>query len=51
MKRIHESLDRLFKGHRLVFWYDADGGWRLARRRPHPPFDEVPIDLTGWWID
>ena len=30
MKRIHESLDRLFKGHRLVFWYDADGGWRLA---------------------
>ena len=27
MKRIHESLDRVFKGHRLVFWYDADGGW------------------------
>jgi Uma2 family endonuclease len=35
-----------------------DGRWTLvglwpgdARDACIPPFDEVPIDLTGWWID
>lgn len=27
MKRIHDSLDRVFQRHRLVFWYDATGEW------------------------
>ena len=27
MKRIHESLQRVFQRHRLVFWYDATGEW------------------------
>jgi hypothetical protein len=35
-----------------------DGRWTLAGVWPGdardaciPPFDEVAIDLTGWWID
>jgi uncharacterized protein (TIGR02687 family) len=27
MKRIHDSLHRVFQGNRLVFWYDATGEW------------------------
>jgi len=27
MKRIHDSLQRIFQRHRLVFWYDATGEW------------------------
>src|ERR1022692_4024643 len=27
MKRIHDSLQRVFQRHRLVFWYDATGEW------------------------
>ena len=27
MKRIHESLQRVFERSRLVFWYDAKGEW------------------------
>ena len=27
MKRIHDSLQRVFEQHRLVFWYDATGEW------------------------
>ena len=27
MKRIHESLARVFQRHRLVFWYVATGEW------------------------
>lgn len=27
MKRIHDSLQRIFQRHRLVFWYDAAGEW------------------------
>lgn len=27
MKRIHDSLQRVFQRHRLVFWYDATGAW------------------------
>ena len=27
MKRIHDSLLRVFQRHRLVFWYDATGEW------------------------
>ena len=27
MKRIHDSLQRVFQHHRLVFWYDATGEW------------------------
>ncbi len=27
MKRIHDSLHRVFERNRLVFWYDADGEW------------------------
>ena len=27
MKRIHDSLQRVFQLHRLVFWYDATGEW------------------------
>lgn len=27
MKRIHDSLQRVFQRHRLVFWYDAHGEW------------------------
>ena len=27
MKRIHDSLQRVFQRHRLVFWYDANGEW------------------------
>jgi len=27
MKRIHDSLQRVFQRHRLVFWYDASGEW------------------------
>lgn len=30
MKRIDESLERLFAQHRLVFWYDPDGEWTKA---------------------
>ena len=28
MKRIHDSLQRVFQRHRLVFWYDASGEWK-----------------------
>ena len=28
MKRIHDSLRRVFQRHRLVFWYDASGEWK-----------------------
>ncbi len=28
MKRIHDSLERVFEKHRLVFWYDATGEWK-----------------------
>lgn len=28
MKRIHESLERVFEKHRLVFWYDGSGEWK-----------------------
>ena len=27
MKRIHDSLQRVFQRNRLVFWYDATGEW------------------------
>lgn len=27
MKRIHDSLQRVFEQHRLVFWYDGAGEW------------------------
>ena len=27
MKRIHDSLQRVFQSHRLIFWYDANGEW------------------------
>jgi uncharacterized protein (TIGR02687 family) len=27
MKRIHDSLQRVFQRHRLVFWYDPTGEW------------------------
>src|SRR4051794_34946375 len=27
MKRIYDSLQRVFQGHRLVFWYDGTGEW------------------------
>ena len=30
MKRIHESLKRVFERNRLVFWYDATGEWADA---------------------
>ena len=30
MKRIHDSLQRVFQRHRLVFWYDATGEWRAT---------------------
>ena len=30
MKRIHDSLQRVFERHRLVFWYDATGEWADA---------------------
>jgi uncharacterized protein (TIGR02687 family) len=28
MKRIHDSIQAVFKKHRLVFWYDAKGEWK-----------------------
>ncbi len=28
MKRIHDSLQRVFQRHRLVFWYDPTGEWK-----------------------
>ncbi len=28
MKRIHDSILRVFQRHRLVFWYDATGEWK-----------------------
>ena len=30
MKRIHDSLQRVFHSHRLIFWYDANGEWAEA---------------------
>ncbi len=30
MKRIHDSLRRVFERNRLVFWYDAAGEWEDA---------------------
>ena len=27
MKRIHDSLRRVFQQNRIVFWYDATGEW------------------------
>ncbi len=27
MKRIHDSLQRVFQCHHLVFWYDTTGEW------------------------
>ena len=27
MKRIHDSLQRVFQRNRLVFWYDSTGEW------------------------
>ena len=27
MKRIHDSLQRVFQRSRIVFWYDATGEW------------------------
>lgn len=30
MKRIHDSLQRVFERHRLVFWYDPAGEWTEA---------------------
>ncbi len=27
MKQIHESLQRIFESHRIVFWYDTNGDW------------------------
>jgi uncharacterized protein (TIGR02687 family) len=37
MKRIHDSLQRVFDRNRLVFWYDATGEWAEA-------FDTFPDD-------
>ncbi len=28
MKRIHDSIYRVFQRHRLVFWYDPSGEWK-----------------------
>jgi uncharacterized protein (TIGR02687 family) len=30
MKRIHDSLQHVFQGNRLVFWYDSTGEWAEA---------------------
>ncbi len=27
MKRVHDSLERVFQGNRIVFWYDPEGEW------------------------
>ena len=43
MKRIHDSLHRIFERHRLVFWYDATGEWE---RTFHAFPDEAITKLT-----
>ena len=27
MKQIHDSLERVFDRHRIVFWYDPNADW------------------------
>jgi uncharacterized protein (TIGR02687 family) len=46
MKRIHDSLERVFQRHRLVFWYDATGEW-AETFKAYPDAAVAKLLVTG----
>jgi uncharacterized protein (TIGR02687 family) len=46
MKRIHDSLQRIFQRHRLVFWYDATGEW-AETFAAYPDADVAKLTVAG----
>jgi len=46
MKRIHDSLQRVFQRHRLVFWYDATGEW-AETFKAYPDAAVAKLLVTG----
>ena len=46
MKRIHDSLQRIFQRHRLVFWYDATGEW-AETFTAYPDADVAKLTVAG----
>ncbi len=44
MKRLHDSLHRVFQRHRLVFWYDATGEWaETFKAYPDAAVSKLPV--------
>jgi hypothetical protein len=44
MKRIHDSLQRVFQHHRLVFWYDSTGEWsETFKTYPDTTVAKLPV--------
>jgi len=46
MKRIHDSLQRVFQRHRLVFWYDATGEW-AETFNAYPDAAVIKLSVAG----
>jgi uncharacterized protein (TIGR02687 family) len=46
MKRIHDSLQRVFQRNRLVFWYDATGEW-AATFAAYPDAGVTKLTVAG----
>lgn len=46
MKRIHDSIDRVFQRHRIVFWYDATGEWASTFAAYNAP-DACKLKVVG----
>ena len=46
MKRIHDSLQRVFQRHRLVFWYDATGEW-AETFKAYPDATVAKLSVAG----
>jgi uncharacterized protein (TIGR02687 family) len=47
MKQIHDSLERVFDRHRLVFWYDGTGEWTDTYNTfEHPKVTKIEVRNT-----
>lgn len=47
MKQIHDSLERVFDRHRLVFWYDGAGEWTDTYNSfEHPKVTKIEVRNT-----
>lgn len=46
MKRIHDSLQRVFQRHRIVFWYDATSEW-VETFKAYPDATVAKLTVAG----